>query len=94
MDEKDLKEVLEKIAAEIESIKKLCEEPGIKNKTAQHSSTQPLYVDSNGKVFSAASIVSGYRPSKKYKGYSMSKIVTSPGYGKVKRTGKKKRAKK
>lgn len=79
--------MLKEISAEIVDIRKKL---GLV-KNAQQSSTQPIYVDSDGKVFTAASIVKGFRPSKKYKGYSMSKLVTSPGYGRVKRTGKKKK---
>ncbi len=51
-------------------------------KEAQVSSTQPTYIDSSGKVFTATDIVSGYKPKGKYKGYSISNIVNKESFGK------------
>jgi hypothetical protein len=55
-------------------------------KEAQTSSTQPEYQDESGKVFTAADIVSkGFKPKGRFRGHSLSKRVTSPGFGSVKR---------
>lgn len=55
-------------------------------KEAQTSGTQSRYIDSSGKEFSAQEIVSGYKPKKPYRLYSLSERVNKPDFGKVKRS--------
>jgi hypothetical protein len=44
---------------------------------AETSTTQPIYIDSSGRIFTANDIVGGYKPKGKYKGYSISDRVKS-----------------
>lgn len=54
-------------------------------KESQVSGTQSRYIDSSGKEFSAQDIVSGYRPKKPYKLYSLSDRVRSKSFGRTKK---------
>ena len=55
-------------------------------KEAAAAGTQSRYIDSSGKEFSAQEIVSGYKPKKPYKLYSLSDRINKPEFGKVKRS--------
>jgi hypothetical protein len=55
-------------------------------KIAYSSGTQSRYIDASGKEFSAQEIVSGYKPKKPYKLYSLSDQVSGKDFGKVKRS--------